>query len=346
MRVRLVIIGFGTVGQGFAELLVERRDVLRAHGIEPRVVAICDTIKGNALAGDGLDLAAALKAVRTGGALAGVAPEAPPWDALEFIRRADADVIVEATYTNFHSGEPALSHVRAAIEAGRHVLTTNKGPFAVACTEVLALAARRGVFIGFEGTVMSGTPVIKLCTELLAAASIRSFRGVVNGSTNYILTLCQRGLTFDEALADAQRCGYCEAVPDADVDGWDAAAKVAILANVALAAPMTIHDVARGGIRGLTARDLEEARAAGDTYKLVASAARTPDGVTASVGPRRLSHGDPLAGLSGAANGLVFDTDPLGEIMITGPGAGRRETGYALIGDLLALARRGPYLAS
>jgi homoserine dehydrogenase len=255
------------------------------------------------------------------------------------IASRSADVMVELTPTNLESGEPATSHITAALNRGMHVITANKGPAALHLTALRALAAQKGLFLGIEGTVMAGTPSLRLGWSSLAGADITRVRGIVNGTTNYILTQMEQGLDYAAALADAQKIGYAEADPTGDVEGHDAAGKAAILANVLMNAGIRPSDVATTGITGISAADVAAAQAAGERWKLIAEVSRGPDGIKASVQPMRLPNSHPLAGVSGGTNALTYTTDFVNDVTIIGPGAGALSTGFAVVGDLLALHR-------
>jgi homoserine dehydrogenase len=246
------------------------------------------------------------------------------------------------SYTDLETGEPALTHVRHALNNGRHVVTTNKGPTALHFPELQRLAQENGVQLGVEGTVMSGTPALRVGMELLAGAGIRRVQGILNGTTNYILTQMEAGATYEAALAEAQEKGYAEADPSGDVEGHDAAGKVVILANLLLDLPLTMGDVACEGITALTPHDIRAAREAGERWKLIGLVQRSDDeqGYTARVRPTRLPLAHPLASVSGATNAITYTTDLLGDVTLVGPGAGRVETGYALLGDMLGIHRQ------
>jgi homoserine dehydrogenase len=338
---RLILVGFGTVGQGLAELLKEKRDRLKkAYGIEFIIAGISDMLKGSVVNHDGIDPAAALDRIRTEGNLSGLAGEAFDGDAPAMIRSLDADAVVEATYTDIKTGEPATGHIRAALERGMHVVTSNKGPLALHYQELARAARDRGVRFLFEGTVMSGTPLLNLLRETLAGSDVREIRGILNGTTNYILTRMEEGLAYKEALKKAQELGYAEAVPDADVKGWDALAKVTILAKVIFDAKGKPFDFPCEGITGIAASDVAEARDRGKRFKLIGKVWKDGNLVKASVGPEEIDLGHPLAGVMGATNAVTVTTDTLGEVTIVGPGAGRRETGFSLLVDLITAARR------
>ena len=337
---RLVLIGFGTVGQGFAELLLEERERLATeYGLVWKVVGIADSAKGCTYDPDGIDLGAAVEAAKAGVRLTRCPGGDDGWDAVTMIARADADVVLEATFTDLETGEPATGHVRAALERGMHVITTNKGPVALHAAELAALASARGVRFLFEGAVMSGTPLLNLVRECLAGAGVDEMAGILNGTTNFILTRMEDGLSYGAALAEAQQRGYAEAVPDADVEGWDALAKVTILANVVFGATLRPSDIPCRGITGISAEDVARARRDGKRYKLVGRVWRDGGAVRAEVGPRLVELSHPLAAVSGASNAATIRTRALGEVTVVGPGAGRRETGYAMLNDLVHIGR-------
>ena len=337
---KLAIIGFGNVGQGFTQILRDQGPELASqHNVEFKIVAVCDLIKGSLYNPQGLSPSVLLESVQAGKNLETLAAAAIGWDAQRTIAESGADVLVELSYTDLQTGQPATSHIRQALEQGMHAITTNKGPVALHYPELLALAKKKGVQIGIEGTVMSGTPSLRLGTELLAAAGISRVQGIVNGTTNYILTQMEGGAPYSSALEEAQEQGYAEANPAGDVEGFDAAGKVVILANVLMGANITMKDVDRQGITSLSLADISAAKASGERWKLIASVEKTPGGVKASVRPTRLPLTHPLVSVSGATNAITFTTALLGDVTLIGPGAGRLATGYAILGDLLAIDR-------
>lgn len=300
-------------------------------------MAVHDIQRGTALAEAGLDLEALARAwlenrnLSEWGGMAGL-------DALSVIRGSSADVVVELTPTDLRRGEPGASHIRAALTAKKHVVTTNKGPVALFGKELLSLAKANGVQFRFEGTVMAGTPLFSL-VEFALASPVRRVRGILNGTTNFILTRMEAGETYGEALAEAQRLGYAEADPTADVEGLDALAKIVILANMLLGGDLRPGDVPCQGITKLRPDEVQEALREGFRWKLVAEAHRTDGGVEAKVGLERLPLSDPLVHVSDVLNALTLELDPLGAITVVGPGAGPEVTGHAILSDLLAIHR-------
>lgn len=336
---RLALVGFGNVGQGLATILRDTADQLaEQYGARFVIVAAHTASRGSVYDPDGLDPAALLAA--PGGRLDAVPAAHHGWDVARVLAEGNADVVVELSPTNLDTAEPATTTLRTALAGGRHAVTTNKGPVALHYPALAALAAAHGRFLGIEGTVMAGTPALRLGRELLAGAGIRRISGILNGTTNYMLTRMAAGDSYEAALAEAQAKGYAEADPTADVDGHDAAVKVLILGNLLLGGALSPGDVSTEGIRGLTTGAIAEAAAAGECWKLVGNVERTPGGLRAHVAPVRLPLSHPLAGVGGATNAVSFTTDLAGEVTLIGPGAGRVETGYAVLGDLLALARQ------
>ncbi|UCD64888.1 MAG: homoserine dehydrogenase [Candidatus Zixiibacteriota bacterium] len=332
---KLLLIGFGTVGQGLAELLIDKENILKdKYGMTVQVVGIADMLKGSVYNPGGVDLAQALKRAKGGEMIPGPAGGFDG-DALAMIKQAKADMMVEATYTDIKTGEPATSHIRAALEKGMHVTTTNKGPTALFLYELEQLAAKEGVEFLYEGTVMSGTPLLNLARETLAGCRITEAKGILNGTTNYILTRMEEGLSYEVALAKAQELGYAEAVPDADVLGWDALAKVTIIANAIFGKKSTPEDFPCKGITEITAEAIAEAKSRGKRFKLIGKVWRDGDQIKASVGPEEIDLSHPLAGIMGATNAVTLTTDILGDVTIVGPGAGRTETGYSTLVDII-----------
>jgi homoserine dehydrogenase len=337
---RLLIIGFGTVGQGLAELLLEKKQELgERFGFDWRVTGIADMLKGSVYDPEGIDLEEALKRAGAGESLSDIAKGGCDWDAPKMIAEAEADAMVELTYTDIETGQPATDHVRAALERGLHVSTTNKGPVTLHYRELAELAERHDAQFLFEGTVMAGTPLLNLVRDTLSGSSVSEMRGILNGTTNYILTRMEGGMDYQDALSKAQELGYAEAVPDADVLGHDALAKVTILANVVFGADLSPSDSPCTGITTITPEDIARAREDGKRYKLIGHVWREIDSVRASVSPQLVELDHPLAGVGGATNAVTIRTDTLGEVTIVGPGAGRRETGFSVLNDLLTIRR-------
>ena len=337
MNVKIAFIGYGTVAQGFTEIVLEKGDWLREqYGLSVNVVAVSDVKKGSVYDEKGLNMRDILSLVRDGKTLEDYPEGIKGMNSLETITKTNADTIIEVTYTDVKTGEPALTHIKTALNAGKHVISTNKGPAVKQAAELLETARKNKVYYGFEGTVLAGTPALNLATYTLSGNHITGFKGILNGTTNYILTRMEEGMPYEKALNKAQELGYAEADPTGDVEGLDALGKVVILTNVVLKKKISWPDVKRKGITDISIDDVKHAREQGQRWKLIGRAEIQKDGsVLASVSPEKLPLSDPLAGVNEAINALTFMTDELGPVTVIGPGAGKRETGFALLIDMI-----------
>lgn len=340
---RLAMIGFGTVGQALTRILMERGEELREkEGFSAGITAISDPVKGALYHPEGLDLFQVLRVLEREGTLEAY-PETPGlvrgWDSLRTIRESNADTVVEVTYTDVETGQPAIDHCRAAFETEKNVVTTNKGPVALAYRELSGLADQKGVRWGFEGTVMSGTPALRMPRVALAGDRIREVRGILNGTTNYILTRMEEGHSLEDALAEAQAEGYAEADPTSDLEGYDAMYKVMILSEVVMGVPLSREEVKREGIAQVTPEAIREANRSGKKWRMMGHLQEAGGRVTASVQPVLLPETDPLAGVTGALNAVTYVGDLLGPVTLVGAGAGASETGFALLADLIQIYR-------
>lgn len=335
MKHKIGILGFGTVGQGICEILLEKKDYLKKkYGFKFDIVAVADFKFGNVYNPKGLDIPLMLKEAAAGKKFS---KDVVDWDNKKIIKKSNTTVWCELTYTDLKTGGPAIEHVKTALESGKHIVTSNKGPAALQYPKMKKLADKNGVKFMIEGTVVAGTPVINLTSGPLAGCSISKIRGILNGTTNYMLTEMEKGMGYDEVLKVAQEKGYAEADPTGDVEGYDARAKVTILANIVMGAGISIDDVPCQGITKITPADIEKAKKEGKRWKLIGSVEMKDGKVDASVKPEMVDLAHPLAGVMGATNALTFSTDLLGDVTIVGPGAGKIETGFSILTDLLAI---------
>lgn len=341
IEVGLAFIGFGNVAQGFTQILEQKgEEYAKKYGIKFLISAIADPIKGTAFDPEGLSPTELLEAVQKTGSLDSLPGIHPGWDAMEMIQNSPADTVIEMSYTNLQTGEPATTYIAEALRRKKNVVTTNKGPIALHYNSLMKIAHLHGVSLGVEGTVMSGTPVLHVGCEMLAGAGIQRIQGILNGTSNYILTRMELGSSYAEALAEAQSMGYAEADPTGDVEGYDAAAKVAILSRLVLGADIPFESIERKGISHLSQQDIKSARSEGKHWKLIGSIEKNGKEVRASVGPQCLLDDHPLARIKGATNAIVYSTEYLGDVTIIGPGAGRIQTGYAILQDLFYIYRK------
>lgn len=339
-KIRLSLIGFGTVGRGFAELLVAKQALLRqASDVEVALVSVANARHGFIYREDGLDITTLLELARTGHALTEY-PGIHYWTtAQEGLLATNADVMAEVTGTNLRDAEPGISHIRTALSQGMHVITANKGPGALAANELLALAQQHGKQLRMEATVMAGTPVLSTIQAGMAGAEIKAIRGILNGTTNYILSAMAAGREYADVLAEAQSFGYAEADPTADVEGYDALAKTLILATLAFGKPLKPEEVQLRGITAITSDQMVSAVERGHRIKLIASLRLDPDDGTldANVEPMELPLNDPLARVDGVLNAITIESDTLPDVTIIGPGAGPLQTAQGLLSDLIAI---------
>ncbi len=345
MEYRIILIGCGTVGQGFLEILMRKAEYLRdCFDFEPRIVAITDRIKGSLVSREGLNISSVLRIIEEGKKLSeypGPKEEAEDFiEPLDLIESTEADILAEMTYTDIKTGEPATSYIKKALRTGKHVVTSNKGPAALHYHELQELARVNGRQFRIEGTVMSGTPVFHLFENGLAGNEIKEIKGILNGTTNFILSKMELDhMEYEEALKLAQELGYAEADPTADVEGFDAAAKITILANVLMGGKIRPEEVKRQGISHLRKKDILEAKNAGFRYKLIARVIKEDNMLRPSVSPELVPMTEPLAGVMGTMNALTFDTDLMGQVTIQGTGAGKLATGFSILSDMLAICR-------
>ena len=328
MKLALLLVGYGHVARRFVQLLDESRAALSALDIEPVIVGIATRHHGTAFDAGGLSPDRLPGAASDGSATSASAQFIA--DALRRMPAGMTPVLVETTTLDIEAGEPAISHVLAGLAGGAHVITANKGPVAFAYRALAREADAAGRAFLFEGAVMDGVPIFNLVRETMPAVTVTGFRGVVNSTTNFILTSMERGESFEAALLRMQEAGVAEADPSHDIDGWDAAAKAAALANVLLDAGTTPRRVVREGIGPATVKRLIEARARGLRLKLVVRGSGRGADAVVSVGLEELELADPLAMLDGQGNALELDTWPLGRITITQRDGGLEKTAYAL----------------
>jgi homoserine dehydrogenase len=334
----LCLLGFGNVGRALVRLLGEKSLELREHyGIEWRITGVATRRMGRIASAEGLPVESLL----AGEFDAGVPSrrEPPPADVREWLEAARCDVMFETTSLEPLTGEPAIGHARAALEAGAHVVTANKGTIVHAYRELHALALARGRHFLFEATV-ADMPVFSLFRECLPAARLRAFSGIFNSTTNVILEEMERGGTFEAGVRRAQSLGVTETDPAYDVDGWDAAVKTCALATVLMDAPLRLDEIEREGIRALDAASVRAARVAGSPYKLVSRAARTAEGqIAASVRAERIAPGDPLAVVNGTSLSIHFELDILPGLTLTAHRPDLQSTAYGLLSDFINAVR-------
>jgi homoserine dehydrogenase len=311
-------------------LLRKKETELRERGIGWRVTGVASRRMGWVADAGGLEVGALLEGSwedqkrRTG-------VSAPH----EWLRAARADVLFEATSLRVADGQPAIDHIRAALESGAHAITANKGPVVHAYRELSALAAARGKKFFFESAVMDGVPIFSLFRDSLPAVELRGFHGILNSTTNVILGGMEEGLSFAESLKKAQQMGVAETDPSHDIEGWDAAVKVAALVTVLMGVPIRLMEIEREGIGKLSGEVVRAARAGGKPYKLVCRAQREGTRVRATVRPEQVPLSDPMAWVAGTSSIIYFETDIFPGLAITENHPGLEATAYGMLADFV-----------
>ena len=336
----LALVGFGNVGRAFARLLLVKREQLSTqYNLTFRVTGLITGRHGSAIDPDGIDLTRALALVESGQAVASLSKFPAPQDVIEFIRACPADVLFENTPVNHQTGQPASDYLRAALEQGMYAITANKGPVVHAYRELSALAEEKGRRFLFESAVMDGAPIFSLFRGALPAANLIGFRGILNSCTNLLLGRMEQGESFEDAVRYAQSIGITETDPSADIDGWDAAIKVAAISTVLMGASLKPQDIAREGIRGITPQMIAGAAAAGERWKLVCSARRENGQIITRVFPERVTAASPLYSIEGTSSYVQFELDVLPGLGIVEGNPGPETTAYGLLADLINAVR-------
>jgi homoserine dehydrogenase len=327
---RLIICGMGVVGQSFVKLLIDSSESLyKKYGIKPRIVACADS-NGVAYSQTGLDLEKLLIVKKKYGTVAKYSEEKLHFE--NYIENIDAEVFLELTPTNLISGEPGLSHIISALRTHKNVITVNKGPLALSFPSLIELSNYNNVMLRFSGTVGGGTPVLEFAKHCLKGDKITSFSGILNGTTNYILTKMTEGFTFDEAFNDAKIKGFAEAESSLDIDGDDAAAKLVIMANWIMGYKVSMKDVDKKGIADVKLDDINDAIKNRKNIKLIAKC----DDKNLYVKPDIISTNDPIC-VNGTLNAVTFKSVHSGDQTIIGRGAGGMETASSVLRDLIEI---------
>lgn len=344
MHYNLALIGFGNVARALARLLLRKQDLLKSqYDVTFSFTGISTGRHGFAVNPNGLDIQKALELVESGQSISPLS-SFPVNDSLSVIKNSQADVMFENSPVNTQTGQPAIDHIRTALELDMHAITANKGPVVHGYRELTALAKSKGKTFGFESTVLGGSPVFSVFRETFPLAELSSFKGILNATTNIILSRMENGESYQDAVKYCQSVGVAETDPSNDVDGWDAAIKVAALVTVLMDTPFTPQQVNPIGIRGITSDMISKASLEGKRYKLVCSVEKTGNKINARVTPELVDASSPLYGIMNSSTGVSFRTDVLPDYSITvsereGMSGGPIETAYGLFADFARAAR-------
>jgi homoserine dehydrogenase len=326
---RIILCGFGVVGQSFVKLLESRSEDLYArYGLKPRIVGVFDR-NGSAVDPSGLDASRLIDVKKKYGSVNKYSDTENNTSGTEIINNLEAEVLIETTESNYKDAEPGMTNIVDAMKRGMHVISVNKGPLALAFPSLMEIAEYNNVLFRFSGTVGGGTPILDFAKNSLRGERIVSFDGILNGTTNYILTNMANGMSFNDALDDAKQKGYVEADESLDLDGLDAAAKLVILANWIMGMKVTMPDIKRTGIRKIDNSDIKRAAGKNCAIKLIASCNKE-----LTVTPKEIAIIDPLC-VSGTLNAISFTSEHSGTQTIIGRGAGGIETASSILRDLI-----------
>lgn len=338
---KIALLGFGNVLRNFAQLLLDKDAYLQEkYDTKLVVTGIITNSKGYAIDPDGLDLSEVLSLVRDGKQLNELHKGDDIEGTIQFIQTVPAEVILEATWLDPQTGQPATNYCEMALKAGKHVVTANKGPVAFAYERLRDTAEANGLGFFYESTVMDGSPVHAIGREALLGLEIKRIRGILNSTTNYILTRMEAGIEFDQALKEMQDAGLAETDPSNDVDGWDSSVKILVLAKVYMgASDLTVNDVDRVGIRHITVEDCQAAAEHGKRIKLVCEAVNENGEVKLSVKPQSLPLSDPLTNAMRTSAILSIETDVLPQVTLLQGDSSPRTTAYGMLVDTLNILR-------
>ncbi len=337
----VLMIGFGNVGRAAAKMLSQKTNELGGRRFaDIRVVGIITRKSGALVREAGIDPGDAVVEFSADNRFSTRHPAFAEIDAIKAAAEIDYDVLVEMSPLSVENhGEPALTHVRTALNRGRHVVTANKGPVAFAYGEVTAAARRKGGILRFESTVMDGMPIFNMAGAALADCRVTEITGILNSTSNCVLTGMEQGLSSETALEQARAAGIAEADASLDLEGWDAAAKVAILACALMDAAVTPLYVDRTGVTALTPAKVRAPLKNGRRLKLLCRAKQTPEGVKTRVSPEEIPADHPLAGISGTGAAIVIETDSTSPIIIVQPSSTVQDTAYGVVTDIMSIGR-------
>lgn len=339
-EIKVALVGFGNVGKALARLLEKKQPSLRSeYGFSTLITGIATAHHGAAINPSGIDHELAIDTCSAGSSLNTLSTVPVPGSIIDFIRIVPADVLFENSPVNHNTGQPAADHLKTALECGMHAITANKGPVVHAYSNLTRLAQEKKRRFLFESAVMDGAPIFSLFRGALPAVELKGFRGILNSCTNLLLEMMEEGKTLEEAVEYGKSIGITETDPSADIDGWDAAIKVAALCTVLMGVPLKPQHIDRNGIRQITPRMITEALAAGERWKLLCSAQRTAEGVKASVAPQRIRSDNPLYSVKGTSSFVEFEMDTLPGLGILESDPGPETTAYGLLADLINAVR-------
>ena len=336
--VKLALLGFGNAARAFGRILLEKEAALAAdHDAKIIVTAIATGSRGALVNANGIDLQEAMRQIEEDGKFHASNLDYRTMSGLEIAQHADYDCLIELSPLNIFTGQPAISHIEAALQRGKHAITANKGPIAWAYDRLRKMAAEQGVGFYYETTVMDGTPVFNLVQKTLHHCKVLAVDGILNTTTNFVLEELAKGVPYEDVMEEGRRRGFVEADPSMDLDGWDAAAKLTALLNVLMDAGITPMDIDRTGIGGVTAQQLQDAAARGKVIKLLCHGHQDGQGLHAWVRPTEVDAGSLYATITGTSSVVAIETDLMGKLSMVEHDPELPQTGYGVYSDLTRL---------
>lgn len=337
---RVVMLGFGDAGQAFARLLMDKHDEIKGkYRYEIQVVAISTNSRGSLVNELGIDLELALSDIEKLKSFSASRKDYSSLNSIQIAETVDYDVIIELTPLEILSGQPAIDHIKKAFNRGRHAITANKGPIAWAYEELQALAKKQGALFYYETTVMDGTPVFNLVEETLEFCKVREIKGILNSTTNYVLEEIAKGKEYNDVIEEGKKRGFVEANPAMDIEGWDAAAKTAVLLNVLMGANITPVDINRKGIEDVTNKQIEDAAKRDNVIKLICHGAIKDGKVIGTVQPKEIGKDNIYSNIKGTSSIVTITTDLMGDISIVEHEPEIEQTAYGIFGDLIRVVK-------
>lgn len=335
-ELKVAMLGFGNAGRAFAELILKKRgEIKQVYSCDVKVVAIATGSRGSLVNEAGIDLSKACRDMETLERFDADGVDYSGIGSMEIADTVDYDVLIELTPLAIFSGQPAIDHIKAAFNRGRHAITANKGPIAWAFEDLRRLAAERGVCFYYETTVMDGTPVFNLVDETLRMCRVTEVTGILNSTTNFILEELAKGKDYDAVILEGKERGFVEADPSMDVEGWDAAAKTTALLNVLMGAAMTPDQIHRKGIEDITVEQIRDAEARGKVIKLLCRGTVENGKVVGRVAPEEIDKNELSATITGTSSVVSITTDLMGTVSVVEHDPGIEQTGYGVFSDLI-----------
>lgn len=338
--IKIAMLGFGNAGQAFAKILeAKREDIRSAYGCDPVVSVIVTGSRGSLVNENGIDLNRAMDELKRQGHFDETHPGYGQLSALEAVQREKYDVVIELTPLEIFSGEPAITHLKTAMNRGKHAITANKGPLAWAFRELSQLAKDQGVCFYYETTVMDGTPVFNMVQETLPLCQVTELNGILNTTTNFVLEQLASGSSYEEAVEEGRLRGFVEADPSMDIDGWDSAAKITALLNVLMDGNIKPTEIQRTGISQITKEELDNASHRGKVIKLMCHGSFENGRAAGWVKPVEVDQNSLWASIDGTTSVVQITTDLMGTLSIVEHGPEIEQTGYGIFSDLLRVIR-------